>query len=98
MRSTSKDVPDGRLGRILFTCDWHRNFHRHALRWTIARVERNADARKTDLRKKRHGQRKTCNRSGKGERCEQKENETRMAVRPRTTTHFLISTAMPSSS
>src|SRR5207244_2232719 len=23
MRSTSNEVPDGRLGRILFTCDWH---------------------------------------------------------------------------
>src|SRR5438034_11485319 len=23
IRSTSNEVPDGRLGRILFTCDWH---------------------------------------------------------------------------
>src|SRR5438270_13554941 len=77
--------------------DWRRNLHRHPLGRAIARVERNADAWKTDLRKERYRQGKTCDSAGERKRGEQKENGTRMAVRPRTKAHFLISTAMASS-
>src|SRR6266403_5819121 len=40
MRSTSKDVPDGRLGRILFTCDWH---------WSMAEIMSSPHLKLTEI-------------------------------------------------
>src|SRR5712692_4477464 len=92
-RSYVTHTGDGADG-FLYRCGY---FHRHLLRWAITGIERNADARKTDLRKKRDRQGKTYSCAGQRERSEQEQNGTRMAVRPRGEVHFLISTAMPSS-
>src|SRR5207245_6237138 len=40
MRSTSNEVPDGRLGRILFTCDWH---------WSIAEIMSSPQLKLTEI-------------------------------------------------
>ena len=78
--------------------DWRRYFNRHPFGRPVAGIERDADARETDLWKKRNRERKARDRTGDCKRAEQKQNRTRMAVRPRTEAHFLISTAIPSSS
>src|SRR5438552_1633922 len=40
MRSTSNEVPDGRLGKILFTCDWH---------WSIAETISSPQLKLTEI-------------------------------------------------
>src|SRR5207302_294580 len=67
---------------------------------TIAGIESNADARKTDVRKQRDWQGKTRDHSGHDQDREKEEDRARMALRPRGEAHFAswISTAIPSSS
>src|SRR5947207_4347033 len=77
-----------------------RHFNRHPLGRTIAGIESNADAGKTDVRKQRDWQGKTRDHSGHDQDREEEENRARMALRPRVEAHFAfwISTTIPSSS
>src|SRR5207253_4522384 len=77
---------------------WRGDLYGHLLGRTITGIECDSDTRETDLGKKRDRQRKTRNCARERKRTEQKQNRTRMAVRPRGETHFFTSTAMPSSS
>src|SRR5205807_1604703 len=79
---------------------WRRHFNRHPLGGSIAGVESDADAGKTNMRKERDWQRKTRDHSGHNQGREEEEDRARMALRPRGEAHFAswISTAIPSSS